>query len=71
MMAAIQLRIWSSCLLSKNIKIKVHIAIILPAFCIGVKPCISPKVKKKKHGLRVFEKRELWRFIICTLQQVL
>jgi hypothetical protein len=59
MLATIQFRILSSCLLSRNVKIKIHKTIILPVVLYG---CETWSLTlREENGLRVFENRVLRR----------
>jgi len=51
--------ILSSSLLSKNIKIKVHRTIIVPAIFLGCG--IWPLTLRDEHKLKVMQKRVLWK----------
>jgi hypothetical protein len=51
--------ILSSCLLSKNLKIRIYKTIILPVDLYGCKTWSL--TLKEEHRLRVFENRVLWR----------
>jgi hypothetical protein len=59
MLATVRFRLLSSCLLSRNLKVKIHKTIILPAVSYG---CETWSLTlREEHRLRVFENRALRR----------
>jgi hypothetical protein len=58
MLAAIRFSLLSSCLLSRNVKVKIYKTIILPVVLYG---CETWSLTLREHSLRVFENRVLRR----------
>jgi hypothetical protein len=69
MLATIQLSLSSSCLLSKNVKIKIYKTIILPAAMYEYETK-SPTLQDK-HRLRAFENRMLRRIFGLKRDEVM
>jgi hypothetical protein len=62
-------RVFSSCLLSRNIKVKIYKTIILPVVLYGCEPWSL--TLRKEHRLRVFENRVLTRIFGPKMDEVM